>query len=104
VDGAWGLAISLSLALPCHDHSLVTRAATISRPWPSAVDDVFLDMHGIGAGARWKEALAKANEPAKPSSSAHDGSAAKMAVACGCRQMFRCAQSDLRPAVALPGQ
>lgn len=38
---------------------------------PSAVDDVFLDMHGIGAGARWKEALAKANEPAKPSSSPH---------------------------------
>ena len=75
MDGAWGLAISLSLALPrgprCHDHSLVTRAATISRPWPSAVDDVFLDMHGIGAGARWKEALAKANEPAKPSSSPH---------------------------------
>jgi hypothetical protein len=32
---------------------------------------VFLDMHGIGAGARWKEALAKANEPAKPSSSRH---------------------------------
>jgi TIR domain-containing protein len=23
---------------------------------------VFLDMHGIGAGARWKETLAKANE------------------------------------------
>jgi len=32
---------------------------------------VFLDMHGIGAGARWKEAVAKANEPAKPSSSPH---------------------------------
>ena len=37
----------------------------------SAVDDVFLDLHGIGARARWKEALAKANEPAKPSSSPH---------------------------------
>ena len=27
-----------------------------------AHDDIFLDLHGIGAGERWKEALAKANE------------------------------------------
>lgn len=32
----------------------------IAEGW--AKDDVFLDLHGIGAGARWKEALAKANE------------------------------------------
>jgi TIR domain len=27
-----------------------------------ATDDVFLDLHDIGAGTSWKEALAKANE------------------------------------------
>lgn len=27
-----------------------------------APEDIFLDLHDIGAGARWKEALAKANE------------------------------------------
>ena len=27
-----------------------------------APTDIFLDLHGIGAGERWKEALAKANE------------------------------------------
>lgn len=30
-----------------------------------AAEDVFLDLHGIGAGARCKEALAKANQRAK---------------------------------------
>lgn len=32
----------------------------VSQGW--AADDIFLDLHDIGAGTRWKEALAKANE------------------------------------------
>lgn len=32
----------------------------VSKGWSG--DDVFLDLHGIGAGARWKDALARANE------------------------------------------
>ena len=27
-----------------------------------STDDVFLDLHGLGAGERWRDALAKANE------------------------------------------
>ncbi|MEO1610454.1 MAG: SUMF1/EgtB/PvdO family nonheme iron enzyme, partial [Pseudomonadota bacterium] len=40
--------------------AIAFRDWLISEGW--AADDVFLDLHGIGAGARWKEALAKANE------------------------------------------
>ncbi|MGD9726746.1 MAG: toll/interleukin-1 receptor domain-containing protein [Hyphomicrobiaceae bacterium] len=40
--------------------ALAFRDWLVAEGW--AADDVFLDLHGIGAGARWKEALAKANE------------------------------------------
>jgi len=40
--------------------AIAFRDWLVSEDW--AADDVFLDLHGIGAGARWKEALAKANE------------------------------------------
>jgi hypothetical protein len=40
--------------------ALAFRNWLVSEGW--TVDDIFLDLQGIGAGARWKEALAKANE------------------------------------------
>src|SRR5690606_33825076 len=40
--------------------ALAVREWLVGEGW--AADDIFLDLHGIGAGARWKEALAKANE------------------------------------------
>ncbi len=40
--------------------ALAMRDWLVSEGW--AADDVFIDLLGIGAGARWKEALAKANE------------------------------------------
>jgi len=40
--------------------AIAFRDWLVSEGW--AADDVFLDLHGIGAGARWKQALAKANE------------------------------------------
>jgi hypothetical protein len=40
--------------------AIAFRDWLVSEGW--ARDDVFLDLHGIGAGARWKEAFAEANE------------------------------------------
>ena len=40
--------------------AIAFRDWLVSEGW--ADDDVFLDLQGISAGARWKEALAKANE------------------------------------------
>jgi CHASE2 domain-containing sensor protein len=40
--------------------ALAFKAWLVDEGWPP--DDIFLDLHGIGAGERWKEALAKANE------------------------------------------
>jgi hypothetical protein len=45
-----------------HDNfeALAFKAWLVDEGWHP--DDIFLDLHGIGAGERWKEALAKANE------------------------------------------
>jgi hypothetical protein len=40
--------------------AIAFRDWLISEGW--AAQDIFLDLHDIGAGARWKEALAKAND------------------------------------------
>jgi len=40
--------------------AIAVRDWLIPEGW--AAQDVFPDVHGIGAGTRWKEALAKANE------------------------------------------
>ena len=40
--------------------ALAFRDWLISEGW--AQSDIFIDLHGIGAGERWKDALAKANE------------------------------------------
>jgi len=37
--------------------AIAFRDWLVSEGWAS--DDIFLDLHGIGAGERWKEALAK---------------------------------------------
>jgi hypothetical protein len=43
--------------------AIAFRDWLVSEGW--ARDDIFLDLHGIGAGERWKEALKKANERCK---------------------------------------